>query len=85
MSVGLFNRAVVAAMPFVPRPLVWRFSRRYIAGVGLEDAYRTVSALNASNCSATIDVLGEDSTREAEVRAAIDLADSGPSDSANLT
>jgi proline dehydrogenase len=73
MSVGLFNRAVVAAMPFVPRPLVWRFSRRYIAGVDLEDAYRTVGELNASNCSATIDVLGEDSTDPKQVQSAVDL------------
>ena len=73
MPVGLFNRAVVAAMPFVPRPLVWRFSRRYIAGVGLDDAYRTVSELNAADCSATIDVLGEDSTDEEQVRSAVDL------------
>ena len=73
MSVGLFNRAVVAAMPFVPRPLVWRFSRRYIAGVGLEDAYRTVGELNASDCSATIDVLGEDSTNLQQVQSAVDL------------
>ena len=73
MPLGLFNRAVVAAMPFVPRPLVWRFSRRYIAGVGLEDAYRTVSELNAADCSATIDVLGEDSTDEEQVGSAVDL------------
>jgi proline dehydrogenase len=73
MSVGLFNRAVVAALPFVPRPLVWRFSRRYIAGVDLEDAYRTVGELNASGCSATIDVLGEDSTDLAQVQSAVDL------------
>ena len=73
MSVGLFNRAVVAAMPFVPRPLVWRFSRRYIAGVDLGDAYRTVKELNASDCSATIDVLGEDSTNLDQVQSAVDL------------
>ena len=73
MAVGLFNRAIAAAMPLVPRPLVWRFSRRYIAGVDLEDAYRTVGELNASDCSATIDVLGEDSTNPDEVRSAVDL------------
>ena len=73
MAVGLFNRAIAAAMPLVPRPLVWRFSRRYIAGVDLEDAYRTVRELNASDCSATIDVLGEDSTNPEEVQSAVDL------------
>ncbi|HSM29953.1 MAG TPA: proline dehydrogenase family protein [Woeseiaceae bacterium] len=73
MAVGLFNRAIAAAMPFVPRPLVWRFSRRYIAGVDLDDAYRTVRELNASDCSATIDVLGEDSTNPDEVKSAVEL------------
>ena len=73
MAVGLINRTIAAAMPFVPRPLVWRFSRRYIAGVDLEDAYRTVRELNASGCSATIDVLGEDSTNPDEVKSAVDL------------
>ena len=73
MAVGLFNRTIAAAMPFVPRPLVWRFSRRYIAGVDLEDAYRTVRELNASDCTATIDVLGEDSTNRDEVKSAVDL------------
>jgi proline dehydrogenase len=67
------NRAIAAAMPLVPRPLVWRFSRRYIAGAGLDDAYRTASELNAAGCAATIDVLGEDSTDVEEVRSAVEL------------
>ena len=53
MSVGLFNRAVVAAMPFVPRPLVWRFSRRYIAGVDLEAAAREKYEKGCPKCHAT--------------------------------
>ena len=73
MSVGLFNRAIAAAMPVVPRPLVWRFSRRYIAGASLEDAFRTAGELNAEGCTATIDVLGEDSTDVDEVRSAVEL------------
>ena len=73
MAVGLFNRAIAAAMPLVPRPLVWRFSRRYIAGVDLHDAFTTVGELNASGCKATIDVLGEDSTDFGEVQSAVEL------------
>jgi proline dehydrogenase len=73
MAVALVNRAIAAAMPLVPRPLVWRFSRRYIAGVDLEDAYRAVRELNASDCSATIDVLGEDSTNADDVQSAVEL------------
>jgi len=72
MPAGLFNRALVAAMPLMPRPLIWRFSRRYIAGTDLEDAYATVSELNSAGCSATIDVLGEDSSNDQQVAAALD-------------
>ena len=73
MPARIFHNAVVAMMPIVPRPLIWQFSQRYIAGTRLEDAYRKVRELNETGCSATIDVLGEDSTKEVQVRAAIDL------------
>ncbi len=65
-----FHRAVVGGMRFVPRPIIWGFSRRYIAGTRLDDAFETARALNASGCSATIDVLGEDSTEPQQVEAA---------------
>jgi proline dehydrogenase len=73
MSSGLINQAVVTAMPYVPKSLVWRLSQRYIAGTKLDDAYRLVRTLNDTNCTATIDVLGEDSTNEDQVRSAVDL------------
>ena len=60
-------------MPFVPESLIWRFSRRYIAGKELDDAFHTVKTLSAAGCSATIDVLGEDSTSDAQIIAARDL------------
>mgnify|MGYP001828321875 FL=1 len=60
-------------MPLFPRSLIWQFSQRYIAGTTLADAFAKVRELNAAGCSGTIDVLGEDSTRETEVQAAIDL------------
>lgn len=60
-------------MPLVPRPIVWRFSRRYIAGTHLADAYETVRELNAEGSTATIDVLGEDSTDDEQVGAALEL------------
>ena len=60
-------------MPLFPRSLIWQFSQRYIAGTRLEDAFERVRELNAVGCSGTIDVLGEDSTEEVEIRAAIDL------------
>ena len=34
----MINRAIVALLPLVPRSIVWRVSRRYIAGTTLEEA-----------------------------------------------
>ncbi len=60
----MINRAIVALLPLVPRSIVWRVSRRYIAGTTLQEALDCVKNLNASRMSATLDVLGEDSTTE---------------------
>ena len=73
MSANLLHRTIVSAMPLVPEPIVWRFSRRYIAGTHLEDAFDTVRKLNAEGSTGTIDVLGEDSTCEEHVQAALQL------------
>jgi proline dehydrogenase len=68
--VSLLHNVLIESMRFVPRPVIWRFSSRYIAGTSLEDAYQTVRELNDSGSTATIDVLGEDSTSRAQVEAA---------------
>jgi len=60
----VINRAIVALLPLVPRSIVWRVSRRYIAGTTLEEALDCVKNLNSSRMSATLDVLGEDTTTE---------------------
>lgn len=73
MSVNLFHRLLVAPIPYLPKSVVWQLSRRYIAGTDLESAYATVRMLNTAGCSATVDVLGEDSTEMAEVEEARDL------------
>jgi proline dehydrogenase len=64
--VNVVNRAIVAAMPLVPRPIVRRIASRYVAGETLDQALETVRALNAEGCMATLDVLGEDVEREVE-------------------
>jgi len=73
MTGNLFHKAIIGIMPYLPRGLVWRFSRRYIAGTTLEDAYRCVRKLNAVGCTGTIDVLGEDITNPDQVAAALAL------------
>jgi len=64
--VTIFDRAIVRALPAVPRPVVRRLSRRYIAGDTLADACSTVRKLNAEGKEATLDVLGEEVTLREE-------------------
>jgi proline dehydrogenase len=52
----------------VPKPLVWSFAKKYIAGETLDDAVQTVRNLNAMGARATMDVLGENLMTEKEVR-----------------
>ena len=56
----IFDRAIVRALPAVPRPVVKRLSSRYIAGTTLADACEVVRELNADRKEATLDVLGEE-------------------------
>jgi proline dehydrogenase len=67
--VTLLDRAIVRLLPAVPRPVVHMFSARYIAGTTVEDVVRPVKQLNADGKRATVDVLGEEITNEAEARA----------------
>ena len=56
---SLFDRAVSLTLPLVPKPLVRRFSRRYIAGTTVEDALRVVKNLTGDGMMTTVDILGE--------------------------
>ncbi len=61
------KRALLKVLLMTPKPLVWRFARTYIAGETLDDAVETIRALNREGARATVDVLGEGVTNEAEV------------------
>jgi proline dehydrogenase len=63
---SIFDQAVVSLMPLVPKAIVGRVARPYIAGDTLDDGMATVRALMAEGCRATMDVLGEEVTREEE-------------------
>jgi proline dehydrogenase len=56
---GMIDRAIAESVPVIPRPIVRRISRRYIAGDTLEEAVATVKDLNRQGCVTTIDLLGE--------------------------
>ncbi|HEY2354552.1 MAG TPA: proline dehydrogenase family protein [Gaiellaceae bacterium] len=65
----LLDSAIVRLLPAVPKPVVQRFSARYIAGATLAEAVAVVRELNDGGKMATVDVLGEEITREEETRA----------------
>jgi proline dehydrogenase len=56
---GLLDQFIVRTLPFVPKPIVKRLSRPYIAGSELEQARAVVMSLNSKGFRTTIDLLGE--------------------------
>src|SRR3712207_738396 len=68
---GIIDKAIAESVPVIPRPVVRRISRRYIAGDTLDEAVETVRALNRSGCVATIDVLGESTVSKADAAATL--------------
>ncbi|MEZ6016485.1 MAG: proline dehydrogenase family protein [Planctomycetota bacterium] len=57
---GLLEKAIVSALPLVPRAIMRRISGRYIAGETLEEAVTCLTDLRARGYSGVIDLLGED-------------------------
>jgi len=55
----MINRIIAAVLPYMPKKLVWLFSKKYIAGETIEDAIRVSKELNARGMKVTIDLLGE--------------------------
>jgi len=64
--VTIIDRAIVRALPAVPRRVVKRLSSRYIAGTTLAEACDVVRELNSQGKEATLDVLGEEVTLREE-------------------
>ena len=62
----IIDRAIVRALPALPRQVVKRLSSRYIAGTTLAEACEVVRELNAQGKEATLDVLGEEVTLREE-------------------
>jgi len=65
----LVNRAIAAVLGAIPEGLLWRFARRYVAGVTLAEAVQAVRDLNARGLLATLDILGEHVASPADARA----------------
>lgn len=55
----MFNKLIASILPYMPKKLVWIFSKRYIAGETIEDAIKASKELNAKGIVITMDILGE--------------------------
>jgi proline dehydrogenase len=55
----MFQKLIAGLLPYMPKKLVWIFSRKYIAGETIEDAIRVSKELNSQGIKVTIDLLGE--------------------------
>jgi proline dehydrogenase len=69
---GIIDKAIANSVTVIPRPVVRRISRRYIAGEELEDAIRAIRDLNEQGCKATVDVLGESTQSERDAAEMLD-------------
>jgi proline dehydrogenase len=69
---GIIDRAIAESVPVIPRPIVHRISRRYIAGDTLEEAVATVKDLKRQGCVATIDLLGESTESKSDAAQKLD-------------
>jgi proline dehydrogenase len=68
---SLFDTLVKYGMPFVPKPIVGRVARRYVAGDTLDDAVLALRALNQEGAMGTVDILGEEVREPAAATAAV--------------
>lgn len=66
----MFHKALLATLPYVPRPLMRRLADRYIAGETLEQALARLETLRRRGFPGVLDVLGEFARDQAEARAA---------------
>ena len=55
----MLNKMIAGVLPYMPKKLVWMFSKEYIAGETIAEAIVNAKKLNAEGILTTIDILGE--------------------------
>ncbi|WP_340115099.1 proline dehydrogenase family protein [Maribellus mangrovi] len=55
----MLNKLIANILPYMPKKLIWVFSKRYIAGETIEDGLLASKLLNEKGIEVTIDILGE--------------------------
>jgi len=69
---SVVDRIIAGSLPFIPRSLVERVAKPYIAGETADDAMRVASSLNQQGFRTTMDLLGEHVERMEQARHAVD-------------
>lgn len=55
----MLNKIIASTLPYMPKKLIWIFSKRYIAGETIEDGLNASRELNRQGVEVTVDLLGE--------------------------
>jgi len=55
----MLNQIIANTLPYMPKKLIWIFSKRYIAGETIEDGLKACRELNSQGIEVTVDLLGE--------------------------
>jgi len=55
----MLNSIIANTLPYMPKKLIWIFSKRYIAGETIEEGLKACRELNAQGIEVTVDLLGE--------------------------
>ncbi len=63
---------IAGALPLVPKPIVRTVASRYVAGEQLDEAVKTIRALNEAGLCATLALLGEEVTERGAAEAAVE-------------
>ena len=69
----MINYIISKTIKYIPASITYTFAKRYIAGMSIEDAIKTIKKLNNRNIMATIDILGEHTkSKEDAIAAAVE-------------
>jgi len=68
---SVVDRIIAGSLPYIPKAIVERVSRTYIAGETADDALRIAASLNQQKLRATMDLLGEHVDRMEQARPAL--------------
>lgn len=55
----MINKLIASTLPYMPKRLIWLFSKSYIAGETIDQAMKTGHDLNKKTLEVTFDILGE--------------------------